>query len=43
MRVVALSPVAGFAFWGASFALSGLVFLLVKETGPALPRARSAP
>lgn len=38
MRLVALNPVAGFAFWGASFGLSGLVFLLLKETGPGLRR-----
>lgn len=47
MRLVALNPVAGFAFWGASFGLSGLVFLLLKETGPgrrkALPAAPVLP
>jgi len=34
MQLVRLSPVAGFAFWGGCYALSALLFLLLKETGP---------
>jgi len=33
-RLVELNPVAGFAFGGGCYALSGLLFLLLKETGP---------
>jgi MFS family permease len=34
MRLVETMPVAGFAFGGGCYALSGLLFLLLKETGP---------
>lgn len=33
-RLVELNPVAGFAFGGGCYALSGLLFFLLKETGP---------
>jgi nitrate/nitrite transporter NarK len=33
-RLVEMNPVAGFAFGGGCYALSGLLFLFVKETGP---------
>jgi nitrate/nitrite transporter NarK len=33
-QLVNLNPVAGFAFGGVCYALSGLLFLLLKETGP---------
>ncbi len=33
-KLVNLNPVAGFAFGGGCYALSGLLFLLLKETGP---------
>lgn len=32
--LVQLTPTAGFAFGGGCYALSGLLFLLLKETGP---------
>ncbi|MGE0821441.1 MAG: nitrate/nitrite transporter [Candidatus Binatia bacterium] len=34
MRLVETTPVAGFAFGGGCYVLSGLLFLLLKETGP---------
>jgi nitrate/nitrite transporter NarK len=34
MRLVNLTPAAGFAFGGGCYALSALLFLLLKETGP---------
>jgi nitrate/nitrite transporter NarK len=34
MRLVETMPVAGFAFGGGCYVLSGLLFLLLKETGP---------
>jgi len=37
-RLVELNPVAGFAFGGGCFALSGILFLLLKETGPRTQR-----
>jgi MFS family permease len=40
MQLVKMSPVVGFAFWGGCYALSALLFLLLKETGP---RARQLP
>jgi len=33
-RLAEASPVAGFAFGGVCYALSALLFLLIKETGP---------
>jgi nitrate/nitrite transporter NarK len=33
-KLVDMNPVAGFAFGGGCYALSGLLFLLLKETGP---------
>ena len=33
-RLANVAPVAGFAFGGVCYALSGLLFLLLKETGP---------
>jgi MFS family permease len=33
-RLVDITPVAGFAFGGGCSVLSGLIFLLLKETGP---------
>lgn len=33
-RLAEMSPVAGFAFGGVCYALSALLFLLIKETGP---------
>jgi nitrate/nitrite transporter NarK len=37
-RLVAIKPVDGFAFGGGWYALSGLLFLLLKETGPRVRR-----
>jgi hypothetical protein len=34
MSLVNVTPVAGFAFGGVCYALSALLFLLLKETGP---------
>jgi len=39
MRLAETTPVAGFAFGGGCYALSGLLFLLLKETGPRVRRA----
>ena len=36
--LVEINPVAGFAFGGGCFALSGVLFLLLKETGPRVRR-----
>ena len=33
-RLAEMNPVAGFAFGGVCYVLSGLLFLLLKETGP---------
>lgn len=38
MRLVETMPAAGFAFGGGCYALSGLLFLLLKETGPRVRR-----
>lgn len=37
-RLVEMNPVAGFAFGGGCFALSGILFLFLKETGPKVRR-----
>lgn len=34
MSLVEINPLAGFVFWGGCYALSGLLFLGLKETGP---------
>ena len=36
--LVEINPVAGFAFGGGCFALSGVLFLLLQETGPRVQR-----
>ena len=41
-RLAEVSPVAGFAFGGVCYALSGLLFLLLKETGPRVRMASRA-
>jgi nitrate/nitrite transporter NarK len=38
MKLVSVTPVAGFAFGGVCYALSALLFLLLKETGPRVRR-----
>jgi nitrate/nitrite transporter NarK len=38
MRLIEFSPTAGFAFGGVCYALSALLFLLLKETGPRVRR-----
>jgi MFS transporter, ACS family, hexuronate transporter len=38
MSLASVAPVAGFAFGGGCFALSALLFLLLKETGPRVRR-----
>lgn len=38
MRLASVTPVAGFAFGGGCYALSALLFLLLKETGPRVRR-----
>src|SRR5262249_19255519 len=40
MRLASVAPAAGFAFGGGCFALSALLFLLLKETGPRVRRER---
>jgi nitrate/nitrite transporter NarK len=38
MSLASVNPVAGFAFGGVCYALSALLFLLLKETGPRVRR-----
>lgn len=38
MSLASVTPVAGFAFGGGCYALSALLFLLLKETGPRVRR-----
>ena len=39
MGLVAITPVAGFYFWGGCYMLSAVLFLLLKETGPRVRQA----
>lgn len=34
MSLVEINPLAGFVFWGGCYALAGLLFMGLKETGP---------
>jgi nitrate/nitrite transporter NarK len=41
MSLVSINPVAGFVFWGGCYALSALLFLFLKETGPRVRQQNS--
>ena len=43
MALVSRHPVFGFAFWGACIAAAGLLFLMLRETGPRTRRASPEP